>query len=204
MQVLIIGDSFAADWTIKYPHGKGWPNLLAESHDVTNLAQAGVGEYKIYKQLNQIENLAAYKLVIVSHTSPYRVHTRRHPIHSTDVLHSKADLLINDIAFHASRFYNFFNLAVWSSHRFFQDHFDENYFDDIYCLLVTQIHKKLASTKCLVIKSFICPAQLDVTPAELIDFSYVQTQYPGLHNHLNDIGNQKVYEAITSKIHEQR
>jgi hypothetical protein len=36
MKVLIVGDSFAADWTVKYPSGKGWVNLLAEHHDVTN------------------------------------------------------------------------------------------------------------------------------------------------------------------------
>ena len=50
MKILICGDSFAADWTVKYP-GQGWPNMLAEIHEVTNLAQAGCSEYKILKQL---------------------------------------------------------------------------------------------------------------------------------------------------------
>ena len=29
MNILICGDSFAADWTVKYA-GQGWPNLLAQ------------------------------------------------------------------------------------------------------------------------------------------------------------------------------
>ena len=47
--ILIIGDSFAADWTVKYPTVVGWPNLLAKNYNVVNLAQAGAGEYKIYQ-----------------------------------------------------------------------------------------------------------------------------------------------------------
>ena len=55
MKILICGDSFAADWTIKYPDKKGWPNLLAEHHNVINLAQAGCGEYKILLQLLSVD-----------------------------------------------------------------------------------------------------------------------------------------------------
>jgi len=48
MKILICGDSFAADWTVKYP-GQGWPNMLAQQHEIVNLAQAGCSEYKIFK-----------------------------------------------------------------------------------------------------------------------------------------------------------
>ena len=50
MKILICGDSFAADWTIKYP-GQGWPNMLSQQYEIVNLAQAGCSEYKILKQL---------------------------------------------------------------------------------------------------------------------------------------------------------
>ena len=54
MHLLIIGDSFAADWSVKYADKKGWPNFLAEKYSVTNLAQAGCSEYKIKKQLDSV------------------------------------------------------------------------------------------------------------------------------------------------------
>ena len=47
--ILICGDSFAADWTKKYD-GTGWVNMLTKDHTITNIAEAGVSEYKIYKQ----------------------------------------------------------------------------------------------------------------------------------------------------------
>jgi hypothetical protein len=52
-KLLICGDSFAADWTVKVKE-KGWVNLLAQDYKVTNLAQAGCSEYKILKQLQSV------------------------------------------------------------------------------------------------------------------------------------------------------
>ena len=68
MKILVAGDSFAAEW----PGDDGWVKLLAHSHEVTNVAQAGCGEYKIFKQI-QKANLDEYDCVIVSHTSTSRV-----------------------------------------------------------------------------------------------------------------------------------
>ena len=48
-KILICGDSFAADWSKKY-EGKGWVNMIENDHVITNIAEAGVSEYKIYKQ----------------------------------------------------------------------------------------------------------------------------------------------------------
>ena len=50
-KILIVGDSFAADWSIKHKECNGWVNMLCDDFFVTNIAQAGVSEYKIYKQL---------------------------------------------------------------------------------------------------------------------------------------------------------
>ena len=47
-KILIIGDSFACVW----PNGlTGWPTQLAQQYDVTNLSQAGVGEYQKLRQM---------------------------------------------------------------------------------------------------------------------------------------------------------
>jgi hypothetical protein len=126
MKILVIGDSFAADWTVKYK-GFGWTNLLADQFDVTNLAQAGVSEYKIYKQILSIADLSVFDLIIVSHTSPYRVHTRLHPIHTGDLLHNNADLIYSDIEYHAHTLRGYFNRSLRFAVGFFVHHNDEEY-----------------------------------------------------------------------------
>lgn len=198
MKILIAGDSFAADWTVKYPLGKGWVNLLAEHHDVTNVAQAGVGEYKIHQQIQQQDNIDSYDVVIISHTSPYRVHTRRHPVHHQDLLHAKADLSMGDIRYHASRPKSIFNRALWSANRFFQDHFDSDYQEEIYRLLVNSIHDRLKNIRCIQVNNFICPVAFDTTAKDFVDLSEVQLAHPGTHNHLSDTGNKLVFDIIQS------
>ena len=96
-KILVVGDSFAADWTKKYPEGHGWVNLLSAEYAVTNLAQAGVGEYKILQQIKSVPDIQMFDLVLISHTSPYRIHTRKHPVHHADPLHNHADLIMEDI-----------------------------------------------------------------------------------------------------------
>ena len=74
VKILIMGDSWAADWSQKHSEYLGWPNILAEDHDVTNIAQAGVSQYSIVKQLHSVKPYD-YDKVICSITSPYRVYT---------------------------------------------------------------------------------------------------------------------------------
>ena len=90
-KILIAGDSFAADWTVKYK-GEGWVNTLCKDYDVTNIAQAGVSEYKIYNQLKKID-VSKYDIILISHTSAYRIPVVEHPIHSKDILHNNCDLI---------------------------------------------------------------------------------------------------------------
>ena len=87
MKLLICGDSFAADWTVKYK-GHGWPNLLSQSFEVTNLARAGVCEYKIYNQLLSVDP-SAFDVIIISHTSPFRLYVKEHPSQFTRHWRSK-------------------------------------------------------------------------------------------------------------------
>ena len=123
LKILIIGDSFAADWSVKYNDYKGWPELLAEQYEVTNIAQAGVCEYKIYKQLLSVKNLNDYDWVIVSHTGSFRVNTLKHPIHSGDKLHKNADLIYTDIDYHSNKLKNIFNKSLKAAVLFYKYHF---------------------------------------------------------------------------------
>ena len=93
-----MGDSWAADWSSQYDQYQGWPNILAERHSVTNIAQAGVSQYSINQQLYDID-ISDYDHIIVSITSPYRLYTPKHPVHIAG-LHANSDLIYTDLEYH--------------------------------------------------------------------------------------------------------
>ena len=78
----IFGDSFAVN-------SDGWVGMLGR--DVRIFSQNGVGEYKIYKQV--IENLK-FDQAIICHTSPWRVHTRMHPVHKNNLINTIREKII--------------------------------------------------------------------------------------------------------------
>jgi hypothetical protein len=195
MKVLIIGDSFAADWSSKYQDYPGWPELLAGDFHVTNLAQAGVGEYKILCQLQQLPDLDQYEIVIVSHTSPYRVHTLLHPVHARDQLHGNADLIFTDCEYHESRVQHWFNQSLGSAIGYFKYHFDPNYYKTIYKLLRSEINSILKNSHVIVVNNL--PENLEfVTEANALDFSQLWKEQPGKINHYSQVGNEKIYNSI--------
>ena len=197
--ILIIGDSFAADWSTKYKDYLGWPNLLAEQHTVTNLAQAGVSEYKIYRQLLSVRDLSQYDVVIVAHTSPYRIPTWQHPIHSNDSLHKDADLIYADIAYHSKRIKNIFNRSLRGAYEFFNYHYDSGFFEDSYCLFRKEINRILEDKQVITLSTFNQQASMEANTINLVD---MLVTYPGLINHYSEFGNRLVYGSITSKIQE--
>lgn len=203
-KILIIGDSFVADWKTKYPRAQGWVNLLSQKFQITNLAQAGVGEFKILKQIQQAklsEPLCAYHSVIVCHTSPYRVHTRQHPIHHCDTLHKNADLIIHDIHYHANKLTNWFNLPLWSAQRFFLDHYDIDYQERIYDMLKNEIHKELGNANCLLIKNSINQTTTESVSLKILDITAIEAECPGLYNHLSLDGNRRVFDLMCKNLY---
>jgi len=191
-KILILGDSFAADWSVKYDDYKGWPNLLQEKYDVTNVAQAGVGEYKIYKQIMSID-LSKYDTIIISHTSPYRVHTRNHPIHVYDKLHKNADMIYNDIRYHRFRLRNILNRALKAAYDFFTYHFDDEYFNTTYWLYRKEIDIKLKKKHVIVIDNFH-------KKSSSLNFLYMAPQHSGKINHFSETGNRIIYDKLVQEI----
>jgi len=188
MKILIVGDSFAADWTVKYNDYKGWPNLLEEKYTVVNLAQAGVGQYKIYKQL-QSADLKNFDLVISSYTSPYRVHTQKHPIHSEDPLHRNCDLLANDIEFLFKKYKN--NHSLITARNYFKYHFDFDYYDDLYQIIVDKCDQIIGDKKHI---------QISNLPYVGYDWSSITENYKGLINHLSKKGNLIIFDRLVELI----
>ena len=186
-KILILGDSFAAKW----PNVDcGWVNLLEKDFDIINLAQAGVGEYKIFKQL---EKAPSSDLIIVSHTSPSRVHTQRHPLH-TKGFHQNCDLIYNDII---DRF-DPFNASLKSAKLWFKNHYDDEYQTAVYNLLRAEINRTI-STNYIAISHLPIASSLAIEKNH-IDFSELWLANRGNTNHYTKEANQIVYQLLKNYI----
>tara|TARA_R110000823_G_scaffold223580_2_gene351697 strand:+ start:28 stop:591 length:564 start_codon:yes stop_codon:yes gene_type:complete len=182
--ILICGDSFSADWTVKYNDYLGWPSLLAQKYKVKNIAQAGVSQYKIYKQLQSVD-VKDFDLIISSYTSPYRVHTLNHPIHHDDLLHKNCDLLAGDVEYFAKKDRD--NTSLITAKNYFKYHFDFEYYDTIYKMLVDKCNNIIGNTKHIQISN------LEYVAGRWID---IIKNYKGLINHLSETGNKLVFDKI--------
>lgn len=188
MKILIIGDSFAADWSVKYKEYKGWPNILAEEFDVHNIAQAGIGQYKILKQIQSV-NVSDYDCVISSYTSPYRVHTHTHPVHNKDELHKNCDLLAGDIEYWIKNDQKN-NESLITARNWFKYHFDFEYQDDIHKLLIKECDRLIYDIKHLKVSNLISDHNISLS------FKDLCKKHPGIINHMSKEGNCIVANEI--------
>lgn len=179
--ILICGDSFSCIWPIKN-NNLGWSYLLKNDYEITNLSQAGVGEYKIYKQIKS-QDLKKYYKIIVCHTSPYRISVENHPSFKKGNLHENADLIFTDIE---SR--KFSSIKMIIIYYFFKYFFYKEYFEFIHFLIFKEI--KSLDSKIIHISFF------DKNYEDVIDLSKYFNKFKGDVNHLNKKGNLKVYKFI--------
>jgi hypothetical protein len=190
MRILIAGDSFAADWQVKYPNQKGWVNLLAEKYDVTNIAQAAVSEYKILKQIHTVD-FSQYNSVIISHASPNRVHCAKHPIHSNDPLHKNSDLIYADLLDQD------YDKDVQTAINYFERYVDLDYYKDISDLICMEILNILGSYEHLNqfhLTNYSNNVKYDFLPS--YNVNKIFSKHRGLINHFDDQGNQLLYNII--------
>ena len=181
--ILIAGDSFAADWTIKNSK-TGWVNYMT---DVVNIAQAGVGEYKILKQL-QSRDLSLYTHIIVSHTSPYRIHTSHNPLHINDSLHYACDFIYEDVA-----------RRLPDVEKFFTDYFDLEYAIYIHTKICEEIDKLTSGYKTLHLNHIDWNGLYKFNNS--LDFSKVKKSINS-SNHYNDKNNKLVYNEVMKRINQ--
>lgn len=189
IKILIAGDSFAA----LYPGERvGWPNLLNEIYNVKNIAEAGISEYKILKQIRS-ENLNQYDLVVVSHTSPSRVHIKKHPIHSTQ-LHKNCDLIFTDIENRS----HWFNRKLLAAKLFFKHIFDDEYQNDVYSLMRSEINR-IITVPYIAIGHIPIVSELKIEK-NFLDFSSQWPLYKGNVNHYNILGNLEICRTLQKEI----
>lgn len=187
MKVLICGDSFASDWTTVYKDSTGWPNLLSVDHSVTNLAQAGCGEYKILLQLLSTD-LTQFDKIIVSHTSPYRLYVKHHPVH-TNLLHQHSDLIYADIKAHSKN-----NKELLSIVDYFEKYSDIEYMEFVHNLICREIDQLTKSFDVLHCTHFLWDRLYQFSYMK--NFKEINDQHPGFVNHYSDTGNQLVYKHL--------
>ena len=180
-KILICGDSFAANWKTE-TNTSGWVNLLEDTHIK---AQAGVGEYKILKQLQSCK-LELYTHIIISHTSPYRIHTITNPLHMNDSLHYACDFIYEDV-----------KDRLPDVEKFFTDYFDLEY--SIY------VHTKICHDIDKLTKKYntIHMNHVDWTNlykfTDQMDFSKLKKTL-NESNHYSDKENKIVYNKILDRI----
>jgi hypothetical protein len=184
-KILICGDSFAVD-------NGGWSNLLAnDNYTVTNLAQAGVGEYKILEQLTSVD-LKRFDAVVVCHTSPNRVYIRQHPVYNDSKMHKNADLIYSDVEWHLEQDKN--NTVLTAAKDYFDKIYDQQYHEDIYCLIQNQIENILQTHT----RMHLTPLY-DKNNKHLSNCINLHTLFkilPGLANHYSSDDNKKIYTLV--------
>lgn len=190
MNILLAGDSFGAKWP---ETNLGWPTLLGNEYSVKNVSEAGVGEYKILKQIKK-EKLSKFDLVIVNHTSPYRVHTSS-PIHDTP-LHSNCDLIFNDVESQTNQS----DPKIAAALGWFKYHYDELYQEDIYIMIRKEI-ESIIDIPYIAIDHNKTSSDWAFETIRL-DFSAHWLKNRGSINHYTVEGNLYVFEKILEKINE--
>lgn len=182
-KLLIAGDSFASDWTKKYKNVCGWVNMLESDYDVTNIAQAGVSEYKIYKQLEKIDT-TKFEHIIISHTSAYRIPIEEHPIHKDDLLHDDCDIIYSDAEVHIEN--NIMKTAV--------DFYGSIFYPEYFCFINSLIFKEI---KLLVPNAIHITFFNSFYNESIYKFENIFLKHKGNTNHLNEIGNKLIYNKMT-------
>ena len=172
MKLFVFGDSFAAD-------SNGWPGML--DCEIINMAKNGIGEYKIFKKaMSSEENTRK----LICHTSPWRIHTRIHPIHRFDSARNENDFMLNDVEYHSKN-----NKEMKTVHDYIKKYYDPDYQLDIYDLFV----EKLSLIANSIHVTFHNP---DDTSKIKNNFFTLWKENPGNINHMSLEGNKLVAEQI--------
>jgi len=191
MALLICGDSFASDWTVKYNDYKGWVNLLAEQYTVTNLAMAGSSIVRTLQQLESV-NIHNYDAIIVFHTSPNRIYVKEHPVHKNDILHSNSDLIHTDIKHHATTRPELQCIVDYIEH-----YYDLDYAVFVYNLIEEKIDQMLSGYQGKIIHiTNISREGLYKFNGKMISITNLFNKHPGLINHLSEHGNKLLFDRI--------
>jgi hypothetical protein len=181
----IFGDSFGV--RNQTDDNVGWSALLENHFKITNFCQNGIGEYKILCALQDCD-LSQFDTIIISHTSPFRIHTRCNPVHQNSKVRPNCDIIFSDIENRNDSF------SVMAQ-NYFKFVFDIEYYTAIHNLLCKEIHFLTKSIPTIHITHFDYH-DLYQFDDKLINFYQHWLAHKGNTNHYSFDGNQYVASQL--------
>jgi len=190
-RVLIVGDSFSSD---QLSSDVGWPVLLRQEFTVTNLSAPGIGQYKILKKLQSVD-LNNYDLVVISHTSPNRVHCESNPLYPVDHLYRFSDIIFADAEAKLNQ------IAIAQDIvSYYKNIFDLNYYKFIHSSCCREIHQLTQQSKVVHITHFDWTDLYQFNG--MINFYKFWLDNRGDFVHYTKQANQTIYKQLQVKLRE--
>lgn len=179
-KILIAGDSYAADWCGK---SEWWKKL---PYDVKNVAQAGSSQYRILKSIT-----TKYDVIVIFHTSPYRIFTEHNDIYTNSKTHKHSDYLIYDVISKGGK--------LGKAMEHYVGHlYNEEFILYTHTKICEDIREITSSAKVIHVTAF------DYTNIhvfdKLIDIRDIANNYPGNVCHLSAQGNEILASRIIEEI----
>jgi hypothetical protein len=173
-KIWIFGDSFAGNAT-----SRSWAHMLEAYGKVVIRSHNGSSEHRIWKTYQQNKRfIKPDDIVIFCHTSASRVYLKTGVESLTRQLlsHPFCDLIFGDVF--AKKEQNFINIlkTIW----------DDEYFEDTYNLLVTDLKR--------------VPRSVHINFFDSGIYNTIWQANPGKINHMDDTGNLLVLQQIVREL----
>ena len=170
--------------------------MLAQQHEVLNLAQAGCGQYKIWLQLQSCMSMIdQFDSIVISHTSPYRIYVKEHPIHRDDKLHRASDLIYNDIVDKVDLHKDMAHIVLW-----FEKYFDLDHARFVHNLICEKIDRTLRPYRHKVLHITNIDWSGLYRFDDMISFEFLFKTHRGLMNHYSEKGNELIFNMINERL----
>jgi hypothetical protein len=187
--LLIVGDSFSS---AQLAEDSGWPVLLCQNFNVTNLSSPGIGEYKILQKIKSIQ-VNNYDFIIISHTSPNRLHTITNPLYPPGHLYSSSDIIFTDAE---SKIHQI--PMAQEIVNYYKYIFDPEYYNFIHTSCCEKIDQLTQNTKVLHITHFEWSELYQFN--NMVNFYSFWLDNQGSIVHYTKEANQVIYKKLLKKI----
>jgi hypothetical protein len=186
MKILIAGDSFSSS---ALSDSFGWPKLLSDMHEVVNVSRPGIGQYKIMCALES-QPLDQFDAVIVSHTSPNRVHCAENLLYPPHHVYRNSDLIFADAEHKRNQ-----SADADLAYNYFVKIFDANYYEFIHRSCCEKIDQMTRDCRVVHMTHFEWDNlyQFD----NMLNFYQLWNDHKGTYNHYTADANRRILQTIT-------
>lgn len=185
-RILIVGDSFSSE---QLSGEFGWPALLRKQYNIDNMSAPGIGEYKILQKLIA-SGIGKYDLVIVSHTSPNRLHCETNPLYPSSHVYHRSDIIFADAEYKSKQ-----NPIAKSLVDYFEHVFDVEYYKFIHSCCCREIDQLTKNVPTLHITHFDWTGLYEF--AGMTNFYKLWLKNRGQYSHYNKVANEIIFKELT-------